>query len=350
MCRRYDYDGDIERKPNMRALLTALLLLAGPSSALAQSGATTEFDTVGEKAIDRTTQMQDIKFRDDGYDRMTVPVRLLDTGPYRFLVDTGADRSAISSDLARRLKLQAGYRTSLHNVGKTETVSTAIIPRLRLTRKDMNVYDAAVLEKSHMGADGILGVDTLKSDKVIFDFEGQTMSIVPSSAREAQSDGQAIVITANRRNGRLVVTSARANDRRVAVVLDTGAQISIGNPAMRAQLLGNRPVNPAGMVSLTTVTGEVVSGECVFIDSLRLGDVNMKDVGIVFADSPAFRKLELADKPAMLLGMNAMRAFKRVSIDFGRRKFRVVVPEHSALDTELASPAGFSPSRRQGGR
>ena len=329
----------------MRALLTALVLLAAPSSAMAQSAGTTEFDTVGEKAIDRTTQMQDVKFRDDGYDRMTVPVQLLGTGPYRFLVDTGADRSAISSELAKRLNLQAGYRASLHNVGKTETVSTAIIPRLRLTRKDMNVYDAAVLESRHMGADGILGVDTLKSDKVIFDFEGQTMSIVPSSAREAKDDGQAIVITANRRNGRLVVTYARANERRVAVVLDTGAQISIGNPAMRAQLLGNRPVDPASMVSLTTVTGEVVAGECVFIERLQLGDVNMKDVGVVFADSPAFRKLELSDKPAMLLGMNAMRAFKRVSIDFGRRKFRVVVPEHSALDQRYADAVDPVPAR-----
>ena len=34
--------------------------------------------------------------------------------------------------------------------------------------------------------------------------------------------------------------------------------------------------------------------------------------------------------------MNAIRAFKKVSIDFANRKFRVVVPEKAELDTRLA--------------
>jgi hypothetical protein len=38
----------------------------------------------------------------------------------------------------------------------------------------------------------------------------------------------------------------------------------------------------------------------------------------------------------MLLGMNAIRAFKKVSIDFANRKLRVVMPEHSAADIEVA--------------
>jgi len=35
--------------------------------------------------------------------------------------------------------------------------------------------------------------------------------------------------------------------------------------------------------------------------------------------------------------MNAIRAFKKVSIDFANRKFRVVLPEESQLDVRLAS-------------
>jgi hypothetical protein len=37
--------------------------------------------------------------------------------------------------------------------------------------------------------------------------------------------------------------------------------------------------------------------------------------------------------------MNALRAFKKVSIDFATRKFRVVLPEHSAVQSELALAA-----------
>ena len=61
----------------------------------------------GVPAIDRTTQTQDVKFRNEHDDRMTVPVRLSGAGPYRFLVDTGADRTAVSRELADRLKLKS---------------------------------------------------------------------------------------------------------------------------------------------------------------------------------------------------------------------------------------------------
>ena len=65
--------------------------------------------------------------------------------------------------------------------------------------------------------------------------------------------------------------------------------------------------------------------------------MSLTNLAIVFADAHTFKQLKLDAKPALLLGMNAMRAFKKVSIDFANRKFRVLLPEHSALDTEVAS-------------
>ena len=35
--------------------------------------------------------------------------------------------------------------------------------------------------------------------------------------------------------------------------------------------------------------------------------------------------------------MNAIRAFKKVSIDFAKKKFRVVLPESSQLEVRFAS-------------
>ena len=57
----------------------------------------------------------------------------------------------------------------------------------------------------------------------------------------------------------------------------------------------------------------------------------------IFADAHTFKTLGFDKKPALLLGMNAMKAFKKVSIDFASRKLRVVIPEHSALDLKLAA-------------
>ena len=43
-------------------------------------------------------------------------------------------------------------------------------------------------------------------------------------------------------------------------------------------------------------------------------------MGAVFADSPPFERLGLAERPAMLLGMANLRLFDRVLIDFPRRR------------------------------
>src|SRR5205085_2232391 len=120
---------------------------------------------------DRTSQTEDVRVRNEFYDRMTVPVSVQGTGPYRFLVDTGADRTAVSSDLVSRLGLIPGNAASLHSIAGVSTIATATVPDLQLTRRPVRVVDAAVLERSNMGADGILGVDSLRSQRIVFDFE-----------------------------------------------------------------------------------------------------------------------------------------------------------------------------------
>ena len=68
-------------------------------------------------------------------------------------------------------------------------------------------------------------------------------------------------------------------------------------------------------------------------DAIYLNDKLFQRVSAVYKNR---EKLKLDRKPALLLGMNAIRAFKKVSIDFANRKFRVVLPEESSLMFELA--------------
>jgi predicted aspartyl protease len=290
----------------------------------------------GPAAIDKTSQTEDLKFRDEPNDRMTVSVRLEGAGPYRFLVDTGADRTAISRDIANRLGLATTDGASLHSLTGVSSVATANIANLQFLQKPVKNVDAALLESRNMGADGILGVDTLRSQRVVFDFEAQTMSVVPSGIPESRKEPGAIVIEAKRRNGRLIITDAQVNGKSIAVILDTGAEVSIGNQALRQLLLGWSPSDPSSQIQLTSVTGQSMSGEFTFVKELMIGDVGLHNLAVVFADAHTFRQLKLDKKPALLLGMNAIRAFKKVSIDFANRRFRVVVPEKSELEVQLA--------------
>ena len=315
-----------------RLLTIAITALAGSSALCAQTRTTTleAVSTPGE--VDKTTQTEDVKFRTDADERMTVPVHLQGSGPYRFLVDTGADRTAISRQLADRLQLKVGQRANLHSVAGPSLVMTATVPHLQLTRKAMKVTDAPLLERANMGADGIIGVDALRSQRVMFDFEAKTMSIVPAATPDFKAEPGTIVVEATRKNGRLVLTEARADGARLSVVLDTGAQVSIGNEALRQRLQGRNMLKGSQPVELESVTGQKITGDFMMIRELEIGGVSLRNLGVVFADAHTFRQLKLDRKPALLLGMNAMRAFKKVSIDFANKKLRVIVPEHSEVD------------------
>lgn len=315
-----------------------VFLALGCSTALMAQPMVSKPDAVaGIQKVDETTQTEDVRFKTGIDDRMTVPVRLSGAGPFRFLVDTGADRTAISRELAGRLGLTRGRSAEVHTVAGVSQVSTAQVPDLELTKKAVTVRDAPVLESADMGADGILGVDSLSSQRVQFDFDTKTLSIVPSATPDFRDEPGTIVVQAARRGGRLVVTDASANGHPVTVVIDTGAQLSIGNEALRQQLLGRDLVDPAQKIELQSVTGDMITGDYMFVRKLEIGGVTVKDLAIVFADAHTFKQLKLDRRPALLLGMNVMHAFKKVSIDFAARKFRVVLPESSSLDVRLAS-------------
>jgi predicted aspartyl protease len=321
----------------MRQTFLALVALASSTILYAQP-ATTKLDAVaGIPKQDDKTQTEDVRFKNQPDDRMTVQVRLSGTGPFQFLVDTGADRTAISRDLAARLGLAKGDKAAIHTIAGVSTVSTATIPDLELTKKPLTVKDAPLLDSGDMGADGILGVDSLRSQRVLFDFATKTLSIVPSAAPDFNDEPGTIVVQAERKNGRLVVTDATANGRDLTVVIDTGAQLSIGNEELKRQLLGPNLVDPYQQVELQSVTGGLISGDYMFVREIQIGGLTLKNLAIVFAESHAFKELKLDRKPALLLGMNAIRAFKKVSIDFASRKFRVVLPESSQLDVRLAA-------------
>ena len=307
-----------------------VLLLSAAVPLSAQSPRTQEFEAVAQKeSVDSTTQATDLRFKKDDYDRMTVPVRVSGTGPYRFLIDTGADRTAISSSLARQLKLSERKDVILHSVTGVSEIETANVPMLDITAKKVRNIDAALLESEHMGADGILGLDSLRSQRILFDFKKQTLTVVPAETY-VKDDKDTIVVTARVRNGRLILTEARAEGTPLTLVVDTGAQVSIGNDALLKKL-SRRSVKRTGPVELHSVTGKTLTGEYTIVRELSVGGVTLKDLPIVFADSHAFRRLGLEGKPALLLGMNALRGFDRVSIDFYRKKLKIVLPEESAL-------------------
>lgn len=319
--------------PCLRYCLVGASLLAA-SAASAQIKTTSPYEALSSPLpVDTIGQSQDIAIGSDGHNRMTVRVSVGGAGPYNFLVDTGADHTVVSSALANSLRLGPGARVSMYTIAGRHRVKTAALGDLQFSRKKIRNVNAAVLERENLGADGVLGIDSLKSQRVTFDFIKGVMTIVPSSSslEPAVDTRDTIVVTGRLKAGRLVLTEARAGGKSVSVVVDTGSDVTLGNAALRRRLLGSKRLVAMGPVSLQSVTGHFIEGELMTLDELHVGGVKLQKLSIVFTDAPIFRVLKLDEKPALLLGMNAIRAFDRVSIDFANRKFRVVLPERGEM-------------------
>ena len=311
-----------------------VLALAAPAAA---QPATTVVETVRDvEQPDPHAITEDIAFRIQR-DRMTVPVRLSGKGPYRFLVDTGADRTAVSTALVMELGLSSGPTATLHSITGVSQVRTANVPTLELTHNRVRSVQAPVLERAHMGADGILGVDSLRSQRVVFDFRTRLISIVPSKRRMTRDEDGTIVVTGKLRRGHLIVTSAKANGVPLTVVLDTGSEMTLGNAALRARLEARRKLNNPEIIEMTSVTGQKLVGEAFYLKRVDLGEVTLRNLVIMFSDAPIFSSLNLEDRPAVLLGMNAMRAFEQFSIDFARKQLRMVVPQQSSRGSMMVA-------------
>ena len=269
---------------------------------------------------------------------MTVNVQVGGKGPYRFLVDTGANRSVVSSQLVQSLGLQSRGGAEVHSAAGVSKVDMVRVPRIELASRSIDGLDAPVLKAVNIGADGILGVDTLRAQRIVIDFKNTQIYLTPSLRREPRLLPNEIVITGRLRSGHLILTDAAVDGERVIAVVDTGAQLSMGNAALRQLLTRHRKLGPASPVQTIAVTGQALNGDLHLVRAIDLDGVSVNGVEVMFADAETFRAIGRQDKPTLLLGMNALRAFEEVAIDLDARKLRLRVPR-AALGPHIRSGA-----------
>lgn len=268
------------------------------------------------------------EFAIDNSERMTVQVQINGSDAVPFIVDTGAERTVIANELAKKLSLESGPRLTLATISGKVVVNSFFVERLTTSSVNLMGLEAPGLERSNLGAYGLLGIDSLEDNRVHLNFAKQTMDVLPSpkSRNRTKLENGMIVVTAKRQAGRMIISSAKIDGMRVDIILDTGAQSSMGNSALRDKLRRrHRTINyvPA---QLRSITGSLLPGEFTQIKAIEVGGLIMNDFPITFANNYAFTALGLQDRPAILLGMDALRLFDRVMIDFGNRRVGFDLP------------------------
>ncbi len=255
-------------------------------------------------------------------ERMTVPVRIGAAGPYDFLVDTGSERTVLARDIALRLRLVPAGSATLVGIAGSETVDLVEVDEINLGRRSFYGLTAPLIEGHYIGADGILGIDSLQEQRVLLDFDKKQM-LVGDAASLGGNKGFEIVVQARRRSGQLIMANALIDGVRTDIVIDTGSDTSIGNRALQRALSRRHKGETTQLIS---VTGQSITADVGVAQTFKLESLTINNTAIAFADTIAFEKLGLGKRPALLMGMNQLRLFHRVAIDFATRRVLFDMP------------------------
>jgi predicted aspartyl protease len=250
----------------------------------------------------------------DRVGRVIAPVSVNGQGPFRFIVDTGANRSALSRPLADQLSLAPVGTGEVHSV--SDVSIAPLVPRQTL-RFEALALDAGVmplLDRDVLGgADGLLGVDAMSGRRLLIDFERGCVEIAPS--RGARTLRGWVSIRGELRFGNLVLINGAVERTRVRLLLDTGSASTLANEALHAAL-GQRARRRNERAF--TAGDPLVLESAVFLPRIRLADIEIANVTAFTGDFHIFSIWDLDDEPALLIGMDVLSQAGALAIDYER--------------------------------
>ncbi len=307
-----------------------LVCLATTGPLAAQDQVQPDPAAIAEAAVIPITQ----DFIIDRSDRMMVEVRINDSVSYPFIVDTGSERTIIANELAALLKLEAGPKLKLATITGQATVGSFLIDTLTASAVNISGLEAPGLGRADLGAFGLLGIDSLEEHAVLLDFAGQKMEVFDKrrNGKSGSLERGMIVVRAVKRAGRMILSNAKIGRLDVDIILDTGAQTSMGNLVLRDRMRGSDRRFDYQPINLRSVTGSILAAQYTQINQISLDGFTMNDLPIAFADNYAFKALNLKKRPAILLGMDVLRMFDRVMIDFANRRVAFALPKKASRD------------------
>jgi len=171
----------------------------------------------------------------------------------------------------------------------------------------------------------------LKGRRMELNFRANTFEIGPSGTGASIGRGsdtripdpeRGITVAAQYRSGQLVIFDADVAGVPVRAFLDSGSQVTCGSPALRDALIAQKPDFAQRMTptQLISATGQTAPAELTALPRLRLGGIGLNNIRAAFSPLHIFTLWGLQDRPAMLVGIDVLRNFDSVTLDFGRRE------------------------------
>jgi predicted aspartyl protease len=314
-------------------LTCALVLGSAVSAALADDATQAPDPARGGAAVPAQEPVQEIvvqapepKFvaptRRDRIGRIWAPVLIDGKGPYRLVLDTGANRSAITARAAESLGIAPAPDGSRVVMGFTGSAIVPIIHVNRLEVGDLAIgpADMPVLADVFGGAEGVLGNEGFANKRIYADFTRDQLTISRSHGERARADLKVVPLKLIR--GGLLVADVRVGKVRTKAIIDTGAQGSVGNLVLRDALMRHAPLN-AMRDQIVGVSLDVQDGDSFSTPDIDFGQLTVRGLRVTFGDMYLFQHWNLIDEPTLTLGMDLLGSFDVLVIDYKRQEMQI---------------------------
>lgn len=260
-----------------------------------------------------------------GNGHSVVPAFVNGKGTVPFILDTGADGSSVYEWFAKQQGFKIGEPASVAGMTGTTVAPTYRIDSLSVDGRTIANVEATGLpdRKDAEIAAGVTGNDLMDGSIATFDYPCRTVALTPKPVVMSQllKPQAAIVEGGSVSEGTQLTFPVTINGIIGTAVLDTGSRGTQINPmfAQSAKIDTNGPGFGPGetLYGAASIAIETREGK---IAKLSFAGRSVTDLTVRVADLSVFKVFGIADRPAMIFGMNALKIFRLV-YDHAAKRF-----------------------------
>ncbi len=246
----------------------------------------------------------------DRIGRIWAPVLINGKGPFRLVLDTGASHSAIIARVADRLGIDARASETVLLRGFT---GSAVVHKIHVERMEVG-------ELLTLSTDLLLGREALFDKRILADF-GRDRLIISRSHQERARPGFTTVPLKLILGG-LLATDVRVGPIHARAIIDTGAQRTIGNLALRDALMRHRD-RKLTTEDIIGVTLDMQRGENVATPPIAFGTLLIRGGSVTFGDMYLFEHWKLTREPTLMIGMDVLGLLDVLIVDYRMRELQI---------------------------
>ena len=258
--------------------------------------------------------------RRDQIGRIWAPVTINGKGPFRLVLDTGASRSAVTPQVAETLEIPPDLSRPvlLRGVTGSITVPTIRVDSFAVGDVILTPVTLPIVTDPLGGAQGVLGTDGFAGMRIYIDFKHDLITIARSHNERVPADFASL--TLERSPANLLITRAQVDDLRVHAIIDTGAQATIGNEAMRLALMRRSHGTANYVIDVTSTSQDAQSYPS---PPIQLGTITIQGARITYGDMRIFEHWHLIKEPAVLIGMDVIGLLEVFIVDYRRHEIQL---------------------------